>query len=119
MKWEYCVIPRFSAHLGWFDAPEVWFPRPNGCEVVPIPIKGKPRGVSKHIDKKTYAAMQVLARLGELGWELAGCGSERTDGDHHTLYFKRAIEFVLPEHEEYKDEGEKAYVALLADLLEE
>lgn len=86
MQWEYCVIPFVRSGYGEFLCnPELWCLRTDGTQVTRIPLP--PRFTSKGIKRKANAVMQAIARLGEEGWELVGCGNDDPAG--HMLYFKR------------------------------
>lgn len=94
MKWEYCVIPMVTMSYGKeFTKPQIWFPKPDGCEFHYLTVDSKPpkdmtdEKRMKDVTKRTAAVMETIARLGEEGWELTGCGY--IGGAFHMLYFKR------------------------------
>jgi hypothetical protein len=81
-KWEYCAmvgLRRSGYNTATTYYPSIEYFTPTGIEVVEIRSQNKK-------DEITQTA-QAIARLGEEGWEMVGCGnnSEVT----HTIYFKR------------------------------
>lgn len=83
-KWEYCVV----GHLwGFSKGLETYFPfigyfKDNGLDETSL--KGKP---------EMQRVASVIAKLGNEGWEMSGCGRTGTRGlPGHLLYFKRPVE---------------------------
>ncbi|MBI2304537.1 MAG: hypothetical protein HYU86_07305 [Chloroflexi bacterium] len=79
-KWEYCAvvgIGKLTRDLNPYY-PAIWHFTAEGVQV--IQIKGK----------EAAEVGRTIARLGEEGWEMVGCGTEGGDNSsHHVVYFKR------------------------------
>ena len=88
-KWEYCVITGGKSKqpgFGTFCPGFVLFTK-SGPKIKNLRGRG-PDGSSEE-DR----VVRLIAQLGEVGWEMVGCGS--TGGvageSHHSIYFKRPI----------------------------
>ncbi len=83
-KWEYCAIASVLTD-GWVTGdPSIsqlnYFlmaPDPRIPSVVSLGPAGK----------GSYDLSQMIAGLGDKGWEMVGCGN--VDQRRHTIYFKR------------------------------
>lgn len=82
-KWEYCVIHRYRVLADKFVDTKLYRFTDKGMEVVrdfqQLPEKARDNAVA-----------QLIAQLGEEGWELAGAGNVAEAV--HALYFKRIKE---------------------------
>jgi hypothetical protein len=78
-KWEYCVIAGLHT-VEAIESLKHYRVTKNGFELV-TDFKKRPIGVSE-----SDAVGQLIAQLGDEGWELVGAGNT---GYLHTLYFKR------------------------------
>jgi len=88
-KWEYCTLgPVEYSSTTWKWVPNeparIVFTR-KGVKEEGIDLNGE----SSLKDAQNEVAA-VLARLGEEGWEMVGCGSVFAAG--HFLYFKRPLD---------------------------
>lgn len=83
-KWEYCVLESMSSVQDHQDTGkqknEIYLLTEDGPKLV-LNRQGVPKG------QWGLAIGKLLARLGDEGWELVGCGS--TGQAYHSLYFKR------------------------------
>ncbi len=82
-KWEYCMIGPIKSTI---TGPEGYYPY-----TVHLTDKGlaKTRIEGAGILSEISILAQTVAKLGEEGWEMVGCGNT---GDSHYLYFKRIKE---------------------------
>ncbi len=79
-KWEYCVVSGIGPSLAT-SYPAAYRMTARGIEIV-MDFKKLPKGASE-----INAVAQLIAQLGEEGWEMVGSGN--TGSGHHSLYFKR------------------------------
>ncbi len=86
-RWEYCAVGPIkgsvSGEFGYY--PHLWQFTLSGLVKTPIAAK---EGVSE-----SEAVAQVIAQLGDDGWEMVGAGP--VEGgyqyyNYHIIYFKRA-----------------------------
>jgi hypothetical protein len=81
-KWEYCAIldvtgAAFSDKIGTYYKNGIQFFTPTGV-------------ITRELNRTNRGFSEAIARLGEEGWEMSGCGTSGS-GSHH-IYFKRHIE---------------------------
>jgi len=77
-RWEYCVVGYIKGRLEG-DYPRLIMLTNRGQEQRRI------EGTRELLERDVLA--QTIARLGEDGWEMVGCGNV---GEHtHVIYFKR------------------------------
>jgi len=78
-QWEYCaVVGIFNSFQNRHLSPKfpaVWYFAPGGIQIDEIK------------SKDVQAVTQTIARLGEEGWEMVGCGN--LEVAEHAIYFKR------------------------------
>jgi hypothetical protein len=84
-KWEHCCVGPIKESSGWKGHyPRLFFFETDGLEVESIRASGG------STEEDVLAA--TIARLGEEGWEMVGCGAlgGASQGNNmHYLYFKR------------------------------
>lgn len=78
-KWEYCAISGLQGLQTSY--PRMYLFTHNGMEIV-ADFKKRPKGVPER-----DAVGQLIARLGDEGWEMIGTGN--IDEVMHCIYFKR------------------------------
>jgi hypothetical protein len=89
-KWEYCVIGPIKAAAagGWLGYYPVFFSFTTNITSDQMYALRKENGVSEQA-----VLAREIAKLGEEGWEMVGCGSvSEGTPSHHCLYFKRPKE---------------------------
>ncbi len=79
-KWEYCVVTRYKVEISQYVEPKFYRFTSRGAELVKD-FKQLPE------KSRADACAQLIAQLGEEGWELAGAGN--VGEGVHALYFKR------------------------------
>jgi hypothetical protein len=83
-KWEHCCVGPIKESSGWKGHyPKLSFFEPDGLEEESIKASGG------STEEDVLAA--TIARLGEEGWEMVGCGTLGSGQgiNMHYLYFKR------------------------------
>jgi hypothetical protein len=84
-KWDYCVIGPIKEAKGRWEGyhPNFYSFSTAGLQDLDIPME---KG-----DQEKDALARQIAKLGDEGWEMVGCGGVNA-GDyqsHHYIYFKR------------------------------
>ena len=82
-KWEYCVVGPLSGTVRGLDSNHPYIGYFNDKGLVETSLKGK---------DEMHRVASVIAKLGNEGWEMSGCGIAGLSTSSHFLYFKRPIE---------------------------
>lgn len=89
-KWEYCAVVEMRTDSQKLDPyyPAIWYFTSEGFKVVSLLQPGTEKGGPPYqLKKEANEVSKAIARLGQDGWEMVGCGT--TAEVTHTLYFKR------------------------------
>jgi len=79
-KWEYCAVYQITQMGGWLTSVGMAY-------IEEFTDRGATR---KNFEHSPDALADVIAGLGNEGWEMVGTGV--VSEHYHTLYFKRPIE---------------------------